>query len=64
MTADTLNALADRLAEHNLWRRGLGKYAWNDGDPAAPMPFPPQKLGQDIDLAVKIIRKAAKEAAR
>lgn len=45
------------LAEFNRWRRGQGKYAWNE-DPSknAELPFTAEHLGKVIDRAVELLK--------
>lgn len=46
------------LAEFNRWRRGEGKYAWNE-DPAknAECPYSPKAIGKAIDIAINEMKK-------
>lgn len=48
----------DVLTEFNRWRRGEGKYAWNE-DPAknAECPYSPKAIGQAIDIAINEMNK-------
>ena len=43
--------LADKLENHNIWRRGLPPY-----DKPASEPLSPTELGENIDEAIKILR--------
>lgn len=49
--------IAGHLNEFNAWRRGQGKYAWNE-DPAKNVecPLSPEKLGRILDRTMDILR--------
>jgi len=45
------------LKEYNMWRKGAGKYAWND-DPSknANFPYKGNELSEAIDYAIAFMR--------
>lgn len=48
--------VAKHLAEHNKWRRGIGKY----GKAGAKSPHAPYELGMLIERAVELLKEKAK----
>ena len=56
-----LRRIAAGLKEHNEWRRGEGRYAWDGEHPQNAMPFGPKKLGELIDEAVEALEAVAAE---
>lgn len=43
----------DVLAEHQKWRRGIGKYGWHtEPEKNRPMPYAPSVIGEAIDCAI------------
>lgn len=62
MDTQALNKLADDLAEQQLWRRGIGKYAWSENpEENIPSPFSPKEVGEMIDTVIGIVRNLANE---
>lgn len=45
--------VAKHLAEHNKWRRGIGKY----GKAGAKSPHTPYELGMLIERAVELLKE-------
>ena len=52
------------LRDFQMWRRGKGKYRWNE-DPAKNLPMPnPQVVGEAIDVAISALSRATPPGRR